>query len=418
MAGSGDDDDVWAVAVAPTGKAQLVVPATTTSSTTTTASSRTPTASSATSATTAPTLPPHDAALFRLHLGKWSEVDVLPAGIRRDEIRAVSLMAFEHRLMLAVASGLEVRVYARGGGADDHWDAGTQVAVLSEGGSIQLLNAGGRPVLWMSDPTARTGTLFVRGEQRWSGPVKLQPSATLANYDRRALVVALGRMRMLASDPRGRLAEQFYKLDGSLDGEPSEAVTIPRDNDERLSEFLQILIVVVLVVWFVGSYQQRPALREAVARAGELHLAPLGRRLLGGLIDVIPLIAGFVVADHWRPIAVRLTIDSPEFAFLAAGLGTYLMLATVMELLLGRSIGKLIAGTRIASLDGRRPLASAILIRNLLRVADLAVFPLGFIVLSPLRQRLGDMAAGTIVVRADAPEPPPKDPERSTDADT
>ena len=100
--------------------------------------------------------------------------------------------------------------------------------------------------------------------------------------------------------------------------------------------------------------------------------------------------------------------QSPEFAYISAGVGTYLLLTTVMELLIGRSVGKLIAGTRIAALDGRRPTPSAILIRNLLRVADLLIFPLGFVILSPLRQRLGDMAAGTIVIRADAPEPPPR----------
>ena len=60
----------------------------------------------------------------------------------------------------------------------DAWDAGTQVAVLGEGGDVTLLNHGGHPLLWMSDP-AGPGTLFVRGEQRWSGPVKLQPSPKL-----------------------------------------------------------------------------------------------------------------------------------------------------------------------------------------------------------------------------------------------
>jgi len=40
------------------------------------------------------------------------------------------------------------------------------------------------------------------------------------------------------------------------------------------------------------------------------------------------------------------------------------------------------------------------LIRNLLRVVDLIMlfFPLSFVIFSPLRQRVGDMAAGTIVV--------------------
>jgi uncharacterized RDD family membrane protein YckC len=421
-------DDVWAVAVAPAGKTLPATPATTSAATaaTTAATAATkpasgptaeapPAAASSGSAAssrqppTRPALPPHDAGLFRLHLGKWSEVDVLPGSPRRDDIRAVSLMVFERRLMLAIATGLEVRVFTRGPGDEDEWDAGTRVAVLSDGGELRLLDVGGRPVLWMSDP-AGPGTIFVHAPPRWGSAVKLASSPRLANYDRRSLVVALGRLRLLASDARGRLAEQFYKLDGALDGQAAEAVTIPRGNDERLGEFLEVLIAVVLVVWFIGSYQQRPALRDAMARVDRLSLAPLSRRLVGGLIDLAPLVGGFVAANvvfarSGQKFAAHLTIDSPEFAFICAGLATYLLLATVMELLTGRSLGKLVAGTKVAALDGRRPIASAVLIRNLLRIADLAVFPLGFILLSPLRQRLGDMAAGTIVVRSDAPEP-------------
>ena len=67
----------------------------------------------------------------------------------------------------------------------------------------------------------------------------------------------------------------------------------------------------------------------------------------------------------------RLTPDSPEFAWIAAGVATYLLLTTVMELLLGRSVGKLLTGTRVVALDGRRPAPAAVLIRNLLRVVDL-----------------------------------------------
>src|SRR5439155_5847375 len=131
--------------------------------------------------------------------------------------------------------------------------------------------------------------------------------------------VALGRLRLLASDPAGRLAEQFYKLDGSLDGPATEAVTIPRAGDERLQQFFQILIVVVLLVWMIGSMQHRPAIRQAIGRIDQLRLAPLKRRLVGGLVDMFPLAAGLIVADRIlagsaQPTAVRLTPDSPAFA--------------------------------------------------------------------------------------------------------
>jgi len=416
---AGDGDDVWAIAAAPAGK-MLPPPApqdttttpaaiSTTASTTISATSATATTTSTTASTVA-SLPPHDLALFRLHQGKWAEQDLLPNRIGRDDLHAWSMAVVDGRLMLALASGLDVRVYTHG---PQGWDGGADVAVLAANSDIKLINLFGRPALWMFDPAGGPGSLFVH-EQRWSGPRKLVPSPKLVNYDRRALVVALGRMRMLASDARGRLAEQFYKPDGSLEGPATEAVTIPRGRDERLAQGLQVLVLVILLVWMMGSLRQRPALREAVGRADQLHIAPLNRRLLGGLIDLIPFVAALLIAEiierrSSQPVSGRLTYQSPEFAWLAAGVGLYLLLPTLFELLLGRSIGKLLAGTRVAALNGSRPAPAAVLIRNLLRLVDLIMLlcPLGLILFSPLKQRIGDMAAGTIVVMNDAEQPPP-----------
>lgn len=80
----------------------------------------------------------------------------------------------------------------------------------------------------------------------------------------------------------------------------------------------------------------------------------------------------------------------------------------------GRTIGKMALGLRVVSIDGTTLDAVQILIRNLLRVADM--FPLKFLawlifvptysvglvsmfVTAPRFRRLGDLAAGTIVIR-------------------
>jgi uncharacterized RDD family membrane protein YckC len=57
-------------------------------------------------------------------------------------------------------------------------------------------------------------------------------------------------------------------------------------------------------------------------------------------------------------------------------------------------------GLRVVGLDGGRARPGALLTRNLLRVIDLSVFffPLVLVLYSPLRQRAGDVAAGTLVV--------------------
>jgi uncharacterized RDD family membrane protein YckC len=95
------------------------------------------------------------------------------------------------------------------------------------------------------------------------------------------------------------------------------------------------------------------------------------------------------------------------------------VLTTALELFTrGRSIGKLLTGTRVAALDGSRATPAAILVRNLLRVIDILLFfPLSFVFFSPLRQRVGDMAGGTIVISNDAPEVAPRRRVESDDDD-
>lgn len=82
---------------------------------------------------------------------------------------------------------------------------------------------------------------------------------------------------------------------------------------------------------------------------------------------------------------------------------------SVWELLSGgRSLGKYLVGLRVVGLDGRAVSARAVGIRNLLRFADMlpSSYLAGLVamVVSARGQRLGDHAAGTLVVRTDRGE--------------
>ena len=77
----------------------------------------------------------------------------------------------------------------------------------------------------------------------------------------------------------------------------------------------------------------------------------------------------------------------------------------------GRSLGKLVAGLRVVR-DGGLPITfRASAVRNLLRIVDYLptsyLVGLTSMVVSPEGKRLGDMAAGTLVVRLDRPAPAP-----------
>jgi uncharacterized RDD family membrane protein YckC len=85
----------------------------------------------------------------------------------------------------------------------------------------------------------------------------------------------------------------------------------------------------------------------------------------------------------------------------------YLLYHPIVELLMrGQSPGKRMAGVRIVSRDGGPPSAGAILIRNAFRLIDtlplLYVLGLASTLITEQRIRIGDMAAGTLLVTNDA----------------
>lgn len=85
----------------------------------------------------------------------------------------------------------------------------------------------------------------------------------------------------------------------------------------------------------------------------------------------------------------------------------YLLYHPVLEIAMhGRTPGKRIAGLRIVSVDGAVPGAGAIIVRNLFRFIDglplLYVVGLAFSMLTARHQRIGDLAAGTLLVYEDS----------------
>ncbi len=102
---------------------------------------------------------------------------------------------------------------------------------------------------------------------------------------------------------------------------------------------------------------------------------------------------------------------------LAGGAGYLIMFliafgySTICELLFGgQTLGKRIVGIRVMDERGLRLLPGQVIVRNLLRVVDM--FPVfyavggGFALFSKRCQRLGDLAAGTVVVRTVKVIPP------------
>jgi uncharacterized RDD family membrane protein YckC len=132
----------------------------------------------------------------------------------------------------------------------------------------------------------------------------------------------------------------------------------------------------------------------------DYEIGGLGERILARLLDslfIIPLILIVaIIAPVSTTVAVVLGI-----IFGALGFVFYDLLCEVF--FNGQSLGKKIMKIRVISLDGGRPRFSQFLLRWLFRIVDFALggglVALLCAALSDKTQRVGDLVAGTVIVR-------------------
>ncbi|HEX8503786.1 MAG TPA: RDD family protein, partial [Hymenobacter sp.] len=143
----------------------------------------------------------------------------------------------------------------------------------------------------------------------------------------------------------------------------------------------------------------------------EYEVASLGDRILAAILDNIVLVA-WVVA--WALVfgALKLKDTSSMVILGALIIVPYVFYHLVSEVFFnGQSIGKKARDIRVMRLDGTAPVLGDYLLRWLLRIVDTGLFG-GLVALITIAangrgQRLGDLAAGTTVVklRPQAPSP-------------
>ncbi|RMF70748.1 MAG: RDD family protein [Planctomycetota bacterium] len=165
-----------------------------------------------------------------------------------------------------------------------------------------------------------------------------------------------------------------------------------------------------------------------------MSVALFTQRIIAWLIDLLP----FLYAASWfldvpfgsavRQLGAwglgpRSDQHPPEADLVlwwSLGCGGHALYCLVMELLTGRTVGKVLARTVVLSEHGAPPRAAQVFVRNAFRVLELMpqfwVFGL-LVMLSRNRQRLGDIFARTYVARRaprltmridlDAPKSPP-----------
>jgi uncharacterized RDD family membrane protein YckC len=127
----------------------------------------------------------------------------------------------------------------------------------------------------------------------------------------------------------------------------------------------------------------------------------VGRRAVAVIIDsILLMILGYIIAaGTGGTTSSGFNMQgAPAFLWLAISLGYYIG----MEGTKGATLGKMAMKLKVVKEDGEKPDWQAAVVRNVLRIIDGFFFYLvGAIVIwaSKKKQRLGDMAAKTLVVR-------------------
>jgi uncharacterized RDD family membrane protein YckC len=281
------------------------------------------------------------------------------------------------------------------------WQETGRSPAPAQSGAFKLLCNLNPPILWVAGETAdelRTLPLDKQGKV-----VPLKP--TNAPISDRTAVYAVNAIREI-SIVNGKLVDQEYNPQ-TFAPNTSATVSLPAPATSPITTPLfQLGIFVALVFAIFSSTRRRRQLLEATPHLENVELADLARRLAAGLIDAFPFAAPIIVG--FQSVQMHESTADPSFsgtpvffAVFAAAWFVYLIHTAASEALAGKTLGKWVLGLRVVRLDGGTPDPVALLIRNFLRLVDIGLMcvPLVFIAFSPLRQRIGDVAAGTIVIR-------------------
>lgn len=136
----------------------------------------------------------------------------------------------------------------------------------------------------------------------------------------------------------------------------------------------------------------------------EYDLASLGERMVAGIIDLVIIVGYMIVVNLFVSFSGSLSFNNFSWVIyfiIFLPVNFYSLLSETF--LNGQSVGKRVMGIKVVSLNGKQPSFGQYLIRWLFRLIDIWVsfFVLAVIMvaITEKHQRLGDIVAGTAVVK-------------------
>lgn len=281
-------------------------------------------------------------------------------------------------------------------------------AVEPQVAQLRLLELGGVVGLWVDPGQTSGGSVYLASDDfSVEGRINLGPKAGEA-------AVAGNRLRLLYSEPNQQISplrqfpdimEQVWDFAGKPLGEAVNSRLPPEPEvSQRVMAWAQGLAMAGLMLAVLLAWRKRAGLRnDQLETAFRLPLAPRGRRLMAGIVDCSPWLAAWAVIFYTSEGSVE-QLPNHQLLLLLFSTAVVVTHTLLTEVIFGRTLGKALFGLRVVGMDGKPPAPGAVVVRNLCRVVDLVLL-LSFIALflSPLRQSIGDGAAGTLVLDDDPP---------------
>ncbi|OQB84731.1 MAG: RDD family protein [Planctomycetes bacterium ADurb.Bin126] len=375
-----------------------------------------------------------------------------------DETQGV-LLAREHRILPVVVGDVLYILIAQG--PDSRllaWDQRTRWRSVPLGqaldGSLPLaaLNVHGRLTLLAASPPAAPEqatqpsqpasdrlqvslhTLAIAEEGFTSQTIRLAGSPLLWSADALPTAAVLADQIALLWQEQGQTRMGYCDLSGEIPAvHDSDAFAGPDRGNGDL--YLQIFRYLLLAGAFTMMFLMRPrTLPKPFGLPPSQGPAPIASRFLAGLLDFLPFMflasgaylvllpPGTNVDQHARQIMEGTVLPDALAWCVISGMTGFLLYSTLMEFYFQATLGKMLFRLRVVGDEGRKPSLREVAARNLMKVIALSfsLFLLGiyalFMLLTRMRQGLGDMVARTTVTTEVRPGPvSPKPPEPDDD---
>jgi len=231
----------------------------------------------------------------------------------------------------------------------------------------------------------------------------------------RAVVPHNSSISLLTTKARGQWAWSQLNLQGQTAAPMVLSEHLANPWADSADYLVLVTVVVASMLTMFIFWRQEPVWNRLELSRG-VGLADLGWRALAGGVDLLPaLVVGMMIfkinpytlMDHWPGHSGNWHAMLPG----ATTIAVFISYVSIAELCTATTPGKRMMGMRVATLTGSRPAPWQILARNLMKTFDLIAWPLLIMPLvGPYRQRLGDLAARTVVV-VDARETDDKKPD-------